>query len=155
VIEEALHSYGMILNNFAGREFETKELLEYLGPGVPQMPKGPAPSDVALWYETESGITLRTREPWLGVLWWPKVPEGEPVHDLHITPYEPCVPYDDFVIRLGLSPALETTQGHPLADIEKTHSYQGLRVVVNQIVYSAEDLTIGLVGAIKLQRIFS
>jgi hypothetical protein len=152
MIEDALRDYNQILSHFAKQEFDSETLRHFISPGIPQMSKGPAPDNLAFWFETESTVTVRTKESWLGVIWWPKPPAEEPVLELHLNPYDPLVPYDEFITRLNLGEAVESNQGHPLADIQKIHLFQGLKVIVNQIAYSD---SIGLVGEIHLHRIFS
>lgn len=152
MVEEALRAYSHIFTEFSRQEFDSPTLRHFLAPGVPQMSKGPAPSDLEFWYESESTVTIRTKDPWLGVIWWTKPPTDEQVLELHIVPYAPTVHYDEFCLRLSLGSAVESNQGHPLADIQKVHLFQGLKVTVNQIAYSEAA---GLVGEIHLHRVFS
>lgn len=154
-LEDALGAYRNIILEFSSREFDTKDLLDFLAPGVPQMPSGPAPQDVAFWFESDKAVTVRTRDPALGVLWWPKTPADEPVNDLHINPYSPVVPYDQLIAYLGLGDMLALNQSHPLADIQRTHVFHGIKIVISQIVYSDLPEAQGLVGGLSLHRIFS
>jgi hypothetical protein len=155
MVDDAIQMYNLIVTQFARQEFDSATLRHFIAPGVPQMSGGPAPEDLAFWFDNGTTITVRTKEPWLGVLWWPKPTGDDPVNELHMTPYAPCVPYEEFTARLNLGTAIETTQGHPLEDLKKIHLYQGLKIVVNQIVYSASNSPVGLVGEIGLYRIFS
>ncbi|MEQ1875846.1 MAG: hypothetical protein ABL958_04310 [Bdellovibrionia bacterium] len=154
-IDEALLSYNLIVTQFAKQEFTSSELRAFLAPGVPQMSGGPAPADVAFWFETESTVTIRTADPFLGEMWWPKTGSVEMVNELHIRPAQALIPYDVFHTRLNLGGAVEINQGHPLADLQKVHVIHGLKVIVNQIVYPSSAGGQGLVGEVHLHRIFS
>jgi hypothetical protein len=106
----------------------------------------------------EKVVTLRTRDPKLGILWWIKPPDGQEVVELHIKPIYTTEPFQGFAALAGLGKELDNKQTHPISDIQHRYRFdvepgRTIEVEVNEIVFSQDAVQVGKIFSIAIKKL--
>lgn len=132
-----------------------EDLIGYLAPGAVEAGGRTLPGGTAFVIRGEAVVSLYTAVPTLGVVWWPRRSEAEPVDELHVRPEVPGIGYAAFRDKLALGAGTLGEQGHPLADLPHRHRYgcgedRELNLVLSEVAWKGS--AVGMLGELVLTR---
>lgn len=149
-------AYSGIIRSFSEGSFRTEDLIRLLAPSAVELKGQAAPQDQVFYFSTETTVTLRTRDPKIGVCSWLKPPAGEEVVELQVRPVFSSEPFEGFAALCSLGKEADRVQSHPLADVQHVYRFKNregrdVEVVVNEIVFGAGD-AVGRIGELTVRK---
>jgi len=149
---------AQIIHNFAQSVFKTEDLIHLLAPSAVELKNRGVHPDQVYYTIQEKVVTLRTRDPNLGILWWIKPPEGQEIIELHVKPIYTTESYQGFAALAKLGNELDNIQTHPIGDIQHRYRFDAeggrtIEVVVNEIVFSQDAVQVGKIGEIAIKKL--
>ena len=148
-----------ILKGFSGRRFTSEDLLRLLAPSAPELKGQGVPADHVYYINAEKTVTLRTRDPKIGIVWWLKPGPGGEVTELHIKPFpsDDMEPFETFRTLCGLGDEVRKFQNGALSDVQHVFEAEAggtkVEVTVNEIVYAGAQCLIGKVGELAVRKL--
>ena len=149
-------AYSGIMRSFSDGSFRTEDLIRLLAPSAVELKGRAVPPDQVYYFATETTVTLRTRDPKIGVCSWLKPAPGEEVVELQVRPVFASEPFEGFAARCSLSEEVDRVQSYPLSDIQHVYRFKNregrdIEVVVNEIVFAEGD-AVGKIGEITVRK---
>lgn len=151
---ESAHSG--IIRSFSEGSFRTEDLIRLLAPSAVELKGQAVPPDQVFYFATETTVTLRTRDPKIGVCSWLKPAPDEEVVELQVRPVFASEPFEGFATRCSLGEEAGRVQSTPLSDVQHIYRFKNregrdVEVVVNEIVFSGGD-AVGRIGEITVRK---
>jgi hypothetical protein len=150
--------YG-ILTGFAGGSLTSGDLIRLLAPSAPELKGQGVPPDQVYYIDADKTVTLRTRDPKIGIVWWIKPEDGGEIRELHVKPIPTgdMEAFETFGESCGLGAEARRYQNGALSDVQ--HVFEAVvegnrvEVTVNEIVYSGDPGLIGKIGEVTVKKL--